>query len=429
MGLQKIVELEANPYGRAGRRKADDAMSNASLSRRLAEAEGRSVAVAPGDLAGTVPYWVSIGEEEQPFGGKAAAAMETLQGKLRTGEIDFATYYGMTSLFPALKILENWLDTYESHRDLTLGDKLYNILTNIQGQKEAYKRGFLPKWAFEGAKTLVERTANPYKRPGRLQAMYARSGELAAIAYSLPGNDTIGIPYEGMYNFTRLIKELNLYGKSELLIEYLVEHEMTHLKRRHPGSDSQDMASDELEVRIAVYNKYAEQAQGSTDERLRTLARIAAAFAYGHNGVGAMSAGASRNSIRKQIFGMLTGRSRPGANGDELYTGNKTADEPEMMQRPGIGSMHQDAQASYRTEIGRPLPPSKSEHVPLNSETHQPAQHQPSHESSTQYHAATTEPGTNQPGESSPQQNDYSATNSFSAQNDYSAQQPSAQAA
>ncbi|MBI2575468.1 hypothetical protein HYV82_06310 [Candidatus Woesearchaeota archaeon] len=381
------------------------------LAARIASQEGRAVQLA--DLINTVPftpftaaspyagYAVAIDEENQPFGIKAAAEMQERAEQLRRGEIDFRTYYKITSLFPALKIIENWLDTYEAHREDTIADKIYNVLTNLQGQEQAYKRAFLPRWLLEGAKTLAGRVSRPYRRPGNLAAMHARQGELGGLAFSIPGQDTVGTFYEGMFNYQRTMKELNLYGKSELLIEYIVEHELTHLS--HPEME-------EGEVREFVYNKYSAKVAGlgsNESSKYLELARIASAFAHGHSGVGPMSVASRIWRNKKKYFDMVLGRHRPDANGSEIYTGTKL-DEPEMMRR-GSGSIHPQATAAYRESIGKPLSRPESEsapHEPGQNEAASPESATPKSASATsaEYHA-----GHNEYGSPEPATNDYSA--------------------
>ncbi|GEM_PF-5806973 len=398
-----IGEATASEEARAGAREAKEA-----LAARIARQEGRVVKLA--DLINTVPftaaspyagYAVAVDEESQPFGIKAAVVMQELEQQLRRGDIDFGTYYKITSLFPALEIIENWLDTYEKFRDDTIADKLYNALTNLQGQEEAYKRAFLPEWLLEGAKTLVEKIAHPYMRPGKLAAMYARQGELGGLAFSIPGQDTVGTFSEGMFNFQRTIKELGLYGKSELLIEYIVEHELTHLS--HP-----DMEEDE--VREFVYDKYSAKVAGlgsNESSKYMELARIASAFAHGHSGVGPMSVASRIWQNKKKYFDMVLGRHRPDADGREIYTGTKL-DEPEMMRR-GSGSIHPEATAAYREQIGKPLSQLEGEGAPHEAGQNEAASPESAAPESAPHTAAEYQAGHKNSGSPCPATNDYSA--------------------
>lgn len=390
-----------------GEALADAREAREALAVRIAQQEGRTVQLA--DLIDTVPftaaspyagYAIAVDEEDLPFGKNTRAKTAELREQLNSGDLDFRTYYQITSLFPALNIIESWLDAYENNSDVTIADKIYNVLTNLQGQEESYKRAFLPDWLLEGAKTLVEKIARPYMRPAKLAAMYAKLGVLGGLAFALPGQDAVGTFYEGMFNFQRTIKELNLYGKSELLIEYIVEHELTHLS--HP-----DM--EEGEVREFVYNKYSANVEGmgsNESSRYIELKRIASAFAHGHSGVGPMSV-ASRMWQRKKLFDTIAGRYRPHANGSEIYTGVTEVDEPGMNRR-GLGSIHPTATAAYRESIGKPLPRLEGEPAPHEAEHNEAASSESATAESAPNIAAEHHAGHNDYGSPTPATNDYS---------------------
>ncbi|MBI4438581.1 hypothetical protein HY640_01470 [Candidatus Woesearchaeota archaeon] len=375
MRLETIVDREGT--GTNPRAMADIAQAvEAGEQRGLSDSGGRFRETA--ELRNTVPYntyshslafekdatggeITTAGHEEQPIAEQAAKIRAELERQLRKGEIDFQTYYRRASLLPTLKITEYFLDTYDSVHHEGLADKIANLLTYLEkntGLSDA--AGF--------ARSIWSKLTNSYTRPNNIAArqgfleeiMFAAIGKNRfGIAYS---KDTIGTAYHGMRNFNNVIKTLDLYKEPELLIEYLIDHEVMHLRHPTYPSNDEEMAKHEIETRLRVYEMYRYSAHTaateSEEKKYRKLARIAAVFVVGHAGVGPMSYIDDNKS---------------------LYTGISEVDEPRMYNSPGTGTLDPKVQRAYRANIGHPLSKlahetGHEEHMP---QTHEPAQHSP----------------------------------------------------
>lgn len=229
-----------------------------------------------------------------------------------------------------------------------------------------------------GMQSAYSRIAHQYTSPRILAAMKAMKGQLAGMEFTLLGRNyllgkydlgTLGMLDEGQANFNGLVHELGLYGKRELLMQYMDRHQALHMQ--YPNSP-------EEEIRRMLHDDYrarAETSDGEEAARYQELERIAGAFAEGHNGVGRLS------------------RHTP----QPLYSGAGWAREMRSLKEaPGSGSNSIEEQSDYRGEnlggdMGGPQEHQPAEHEPAQHQGSQPsyATHSPAVHSGARHVAAT----------------------------------------
>ncbi len=333
-------------------------------------------------------YMRIYGKKQQPLHEKQIR--DSLEKLVRKEEVHFSEAYRETTMLDTAKIMEYWLDIYESLRDDTLTDKADRLLGKIKGKSPIGIKQLIETMQFG-----MEKAFHPYRRPENISGMFPENVEqlLVAAYYKYKTKDSpeaIGTTTSSMMNYERLIKELGLFHDHDLLAFYLIDHELTHKRNPPPkGATSEELARYEQDIREEVYNNYVLRSEDPSldTKKYAKLARIAQAFACGNNGVGALSYIPNKRLAEKKALDACIGRDHPDAIGDELYSGpTGFIDDAVRQSTPSAGSNKPEFIMKYSKHIGHPLPELE---VGGSQKQHKPAQHKPGTKTTPQYKEKT----------------------------------------
>ncbi|MBI2133899.1 hypothetical protein HYU11_04410 [Candidatus Woesearchaeota archaeon] len=346
------------------------------------------------------PYFKQFGKKEQPLRNRRRE--QNISEKAWKGLIDPEETYRHHRTLDSAKMMEYWLDVYESLRDEGAADKLDNLLAKIK----------LPtplKQGIDGSRYVLEKVFKAYRKPENLAASFPSNiEEMLVLAYYYKtegGTDGLGITTESARAFNTLVKELGLYNDQDLLAFAIIDHEIEHRKRQPPKkATAEELEKYEFETRERKFNEYVRKSEDPREEvaaKYTKLAKIAHALAYGHPGVGSLSNVAATRLARKKGLECATGRISPDSIGDELYSGPPGyLDDIARTTIPGTGTKDPEGIQAYFEGTSEPLSRLESQRA---AEQHQPAQHTPAEYSPKEYCPARACSAQTRPAQNTPQ--------------------------